>query len=138
MPWIQKRIRLSPKARGMHLITDEVVSAIPEISDVSVGILHVFLQHTSAALTLNENADPDVRKDLASFLSTLVPETYPYTHTCEGPDDMPAHIQSSLLGASVSIPLSNGALALGAWQGIYMAEFRNRATARTLVLTVQV
>ena len=121
----------------MHLITHEVVSAIPELARIEVGLLHVFIQHTSAALTLNENADPDVRVDLESFLSDLVPETYPYTHTCEGPDDMPAHIKSSLLGPSLSIPVVDGMLALGTWQGIYVAEFRQRAQARTLVLTLQ-
>ena len=134
--WTQRHVQLPAKTRGMHLITSEVVSHVPEVVDMTMGILHVFVQHTSAALTLNENADPDVRTDLASFLTDLVPETYPFRHTCEGPDDMPAHVTSSLLGASVSIPISDGRLALGTWQGIYLAEFRNHAASRTLILTL--
>lgn len=122
--------------RGLHLITDRVVAALPELAGLSVGLLHVFLQHTSASLTINENADPDVRRDLEASLSAIAPESFPYTHTCEGPDDMPAHVKASLLGASVSAPISGGRLALGVWQGITLCEHRDRASPRRLVLTV--
>jgi secondary thiamine-phosphate synthase enzyme len=137
MFWSQKTIRIGPYPRGFHLITREVISAIPELQDVRIGILQVFLQHTSASLTINENADPDVRTDMETALNRLVPEDQPFVHTIEGPDDMPAHIKSSLLGASLMIPVSAGALALGTWQGIYLCEHRNDATPRTLVLTLQ-
>ncbi|MFZ4467603.1 MAG: secondary thiamine-phosphate synthase enzyme YjbQ [Pirellula sp.] len=137
MFWSQKTIRIGPYRRGFHLITREVISAIPELQDVRIGILQVFLQHTSASLTINENADPDVRTDMETALNRLVPENQPFVHTIEGPDDMPAHIKSSLLGASLMIPVSAGALALGTWQGIYLCEHRNDATPRTLVLTLQ-
>ena len=137
MFWSQKTIRIGPYRRGFHLITREVISAIPELQDVRIGILQVFLQHTSASLTINENADPDVRTDMETALNRLVPETQPFVHTIEGPDDMPAHVKSSILGASLMIPVSAGALALGTWQGIYLCEHRNDATPRTLVLTLQ-
>jgi len=137
MFWSQKTIRIGPYRRGFHLITREVISAIPELQDVRIGILQVFLQHTSASLTINENADPDVRADMETALNRLVPEDQPFVHTVEGPDDMPAHVKSSLLGASLMIPVSAGALALGTWQGIYLCEHRNDATPRTLVLTLQ-
>jgi secondary thiamine-phosphate synthase enzyme len=137
MFWSQKTIRIGPYRRGFHLITREVISAIPELQDVRIGILQVFLQHTSASLTINENADPDVRADMETALNRLVPENQPFVHTVEGPDDMPAHVKSSLLGASLMIPVSAGALALGTWQGIYLCEHRNDATPRTLVLTLQ-
>jgi secondary thiamine-phosphate synthase enzyme len=137
MFWSQKTIRIGPYRRGFHLITREVISAMPELQDVRIGILQVFLQHTSASLTINENADPDVRTDMETALNRLVPENQPFVHTIEGPDDMPAHIKSSLLGASLMIPVSAGTLALGTWQGIYLCEHRNDATPRTLVLTLQ-
>jgi len=137
MFWSQKTIRIGPYRRGFHLITREVISAIPELQDVRIGILQVFLQHTSASLTINENADPDVRTDMETALNRLVPENQTFVHTIEGPDDMPAHVKSSLLGASLMIPVSVGALALGTWQGIYLCEHRNDATPRTLVLTLQ-
>lgn len=137
MFWSQKTIRIGPYRRGFHLITREVISAIPELQDVRIGILQVFLQHTSASLTINENADPDVRTDMETALNRLVPENQPFIHTIEGPDDMPAHVKSSILGASLMIPVSAGALALGTWQGIYLCEHRNDATPRTLVLTLQ-
>ena len=137
MFWSQKTIRIGPYRRGFHLITREVISAMPELQDVRIGILQVFLQHTSASLTINENADPDVRTDMETALNRLVPEDQPFVHTIEGPDDMPAHVKSSLLGASLMIPVSAGALALGTWQGIYLCEHRNDATPRTLVLTLQ-
>ena len=137
MFWSQKTIRIGPYRRGFHLITRELISAMPELQDVRIGILQVFLQHTSASLTINENADPDVRTDMETALNRLVPENQPFVHTIEGPDDMPAHIKSSILGASLMIPVSAGALALGTWQGIYLCEHRNDATPRTLVLTLQ-
>ena len=137
MFWSQKTIRIGPYPRGFHLITREVISAVPELQDVRIGILQVFLQHTSASLTINENADPEVRTDMETALNRLVPENQPFVHTIEGPDDMPAHVKSSLLGASLMIPVSAGALALGTWQGIYLCEHRNDATPRTLVLTLQ-
>ena len=136
MVWLSKQLRLQPRPRGFHLITREVVAALPELSQVRVGLLHVFIQHTSASLTINENADADVRRDLESSLSAIAPEDFPYEHTVEGPDDMPAHVKASLLGSSVSIPIEGGRLLLGTWQGIYLCEHRNRASARSLVLTL--
>ncbi len=135
MQWKQQLLKLSPKPRGFHLITAEIIAAIPEISKLHIGMLHVFIQHTSASLTLNENADPDVRSDMETAMNLICPETMPFRHTCEGPDDMPAHAKSSLLGAHLSIPIANGELALGVWQGIYLCEHRDRASARSLVLT---
>lgn len=137
MVWIQHLVTLPPLHRGMHLITRQVVEAVPELSDVQIGVLHVFLQHTSAALTLNENADPDVRVDLEHWLNVVAPETLDYTHTLEGSDDMPAHIKSSLLGAALAIPVRAGRLALGTWQGIYLCEHRDHPSRRHLVLTLQ-
>ncbi len=137
MSWYQRTITLEARRRGFHLITRDVVSAMPEIADLSIGQLHVFIKHTSASLTLNENADPDVQVDLESSINAIAPENFPYIHTMEGPDDMPAHVKSSLLGASVTVPVTNGSLALGTWQGIYLAEHRNYANPRQLVLTLQ-
>ncbi len=122
--------------RGFHLITRQVVEAMPALAQTRVGLLHVFIQHTSASLTLNENADPDVRVDLESSFNAIAPESFPYTHTCEGPDDMPAHVKASMLGASVQIPVRDGRLALGTWQGITLCEHRDRASGRRLVLTL--
>ena len=137
MIWIQKTIRLSPRPRGFHLITREIVEQIPQIQEIHIGIAHIFIQHTSASLTLNENASPDVRQDMESHFNQMVPEDAPYyRHTFEGPDDMPAHIKSSLLGSSVTVPVSNGRLNLGTWQGVYLCEHRDRASSRRLVLTV--
>ena len=137
MHWTQREIRLKPYPRGFHLITDEIVRALPELRSVQVGLLQVFIQHTSAGLTLNENADPTVRADFESHLNRMVPENAPYyRHTLEGPDDMPAHIKASLMGASVSVPVSDGRLNLGTWQGIYLCEHRNAASGRRLVLTL--
>jgi secondary thiamine-phosphate synthase enzyme len=118
------------------LITDRVESALAELPSVRVGLLHVFIQHTSASLTINENADPDVRVDFERALNHLVPENLPYIHTVEGPDDMPAHVKSSLMGCSLTVPIKDGRLCLGMWQGIYLCEHRDRATARRLVLTL--
>lgn len=137
MPWFQQTITLAARCRGFHLITREVVNAMPAIVDVTVGQLQVFIQHTSASLTINENADPDVRLDLESAINAIAPENFPYIHTLEGPDDMPAHVKSSLLGASVLVPVTEGRLNLGTWQGIYLAEHRDDATPRRLVLTLQ-
>ena len=137
MSWLQRTIKLPACQRGFHLITNEIVSAMPEISELSIGQLHIFLQHTSASLTINENADPDVRVDLESSLNAIAPENFPYIHTMEGPDDMPAHVKSSLLGASLTVPVTDGRLNLGTWQGIYLAEHRDYATPRRIVLTLQ-
>jgi secondary thiamine-phosphate synthase enzyme len=136
MPWIQRTLSLPARPRGFHLITREVVSALPELADVEVGLLHAFLQHTSASITINENADPDVPADLETSFSAIAPEDFPYRHTIEGPDDMPAHVKNSLLGCSVSIPIAQGKLCLGTWQGIYLCEHRNHGGQRKLVLTL--
>jgi len=136
MKVFQKEIRLRPYARGYHLITPEILEGIPEISELRSGLLHIFIKHTSASLTVNENADPTVRSDFESHLNKMVPENAPYyAHTLEGPDDMPAHIKASLMGSSVQIPLSGGKPNLGTWQGIYLCEHRNHASGRKLVLT---
>lgn len=133
----QKEIALAPYQRGMHLITPRILQEMPEIKGVSMGMLHVFIKHTSASLTINENADPTVRDDLENHLDHLVPENVPYyRHTYEGPDDMPAHIKASLMGSSVQIPITKGLLNLGTWQGIYLCEHRNRAMGRKILLTV--
>lgn len=137
MSWHQTRITLPEYRRGFHLITDRVVSALPELASIKVGLLHVFILHTSASITINENADPDVPRDLESSFNAIAPEEFPYIHTCEGPDDMPAHVKSSLLGSSLSIPISGGRLCLGTWQGIYLCEHRNHGGRRSLVLTIQ-
>jgi secondary thiamine-phosphate synthase enzyme len=136
VPWTQRTLELAPMRRGLHLVTDRVVATLPEMGQIVVGMLNVYLQHTSASLTINENADPDVRHDLETALSHLAPERFAYTHTCEGPDDMPAHVKASLLGASLTIPVSRGRLALGTWQGITLAEHRDRGGPRRLVLTL--
>ena len=136
MQFFQKEIRLKPYKRGFHLITDEIERAIPELDQLGIGMLQVFIKHTSASLTINENADPTVRVDFESHLNVMVPENAPYyIHNYEGPDDMPAHIKSSLMGASVQIPITNGRLNLGIWQGIYLCEHRNHASGRKLVIT---
>lgn len=135
--WHQQSVQLRGRGRGFHLITAEILAACPEIGRCEIGLLHLFLQHTSASLTLNENADPDVRIDLETAANQICPETTPFQHTCEGPDDMPAHVKSSLFGASLSIPIRNGRLALGTWQGIYLCEHRNARHTRSLVLTLQ-
>jgi secondary thiamine-phosphate synthase enzyme len=134
--WAQKTIQLSARGRGFHLITKEILSAIAELKQVQIGILHLFIQHTSASLTINENADPDVRRDLEMAISKVAPESWPYVHTLEGSDDMPAHVKSSLLGCSISIPIHEGRLLLGTWQGIYLAEHRDHPGPRTLIATL--
>ncbi|MBZ0177752.1 MAG: secondary thiamine-phosphate synthase enzyme YjbQ [Melioribacteraceae bacterium] len=134
---IQKEITIKPKPRGFHLITDEIESQIGELSKVSRGLAHIFIKHTSASLTINENADPSVRTDFESHFNKIVPEDSPhFTHVYEGSDDMPAHIKASLLGSSVSVPVTNGRFNLGTWQGIYICEHRNRGGSRKIVITV--
>ena len=135
--WLQRPLMLPPARRGFHLVTSAVLHQLPELASLSVGLLHVFIQHTSASLSINENADPDVRRDFEMAINQIVPESLDYVHTLEGRDDMPAHIKASLLGSSVSIPVSDGQLALGSWQGIYLCEHRDRASSRHLLLTLQ-
>jgi secondary thiamine-phosphate synthase enzyme len=136
--WIQRQITLRPRPRGFHLVTEEVVSAVPELSSIRVGLALVFMQHTSASLTVNENASPDVRRDFAAWFDRAVPDGADYfAHRLEGPDDMPAHIKASLLGPSVTLPVSRGRLALGTWQGVYLCEHRDRGGSRSLVATLQ-
>jgi secondary thiamine-phosphate synthase enzyme len=134
--WAQSEIKLQPRARGFHLITREVLEGLPEIGELTVGIMQLFLRHTSASLTLNENASPDVRRDFTTYFDRAVPEdTNFWTHTLEGPDDMPAHIKASLLGASLTVPIVRGTLALGTWQGIYLCEHRDSGGSRSLIAT---
>lgn len=136
MKFYQKEVRLPAHNRGFHLITEEVLSTIPEISEISSGMLQVFIKHTSASLTINENADATVRKDFESHMNVMVPENaLYYLHNYEGPDDMPAHIKASLMGASVQIPITDGKLNLGIWQGIYLCEHRDHASGRNLVIS---
>lgn len=136
MKFFQKQIKLQSYPRGFHLITDEVINFIPEISQINIGQLHLFIKHTSASLTINENADPTVRTDFESHFNIMVPENAPYyRHTFEGSDDMPAHLKSSLLGTSVQIPITKGKLNLGIWQGIYLCEHRNHGGGRSIVIT---
>jgi secondary thiamine-phosphate synthase enzyme len=135
--WVQREISLEARPRGFHVVTREVEAALPELRDLRVGLAHLFIAHTSASLTLNENASPDVRRDFGSWFDEAVPEDAPYwTHTTEGPDDMPAHVKASLLGPSLSVPIRDGRLALGTWQGIYLCEHRERGGSRTLVATL--
>ena len=136
--WFQDIVTLPAQRRGCHLVTREVVAALPVLAEIEVGLLHLFIQHTSASLTINENADPDVRGDLERHLNVMVPENAPYyEHTLEGPDDMPAHIKSVLIGPSLTIPIQAGRLALGTWQGIYLCEHRDHGGARRVVATIQ-
>src|SRR5215212_5365086 len=134
--WLQREIRLDPHPRGFHLVTRQVVGALPEITEVRAGLLNLFIRHTSASLTLNENASSDVRRDFESWFDDAVPEDALFwTHTSEGPDDMPAHIKASLLGPSVTLPLRDGAFAVGTWQGIYLCEHRDSGGPRTVTVT---
>ena len=138
MVWFQKEIRLTPTRRGFHLITHDVYNQLPELAQIEVGLAHLFIKHTSASLTINENADPDVRVDLESHFNVLAPENQPYyTHTAEGPDDMPAHLKCALLGSHLSIPITRGRFNLGTWQGIYLCEHRDHGGSRKLVITLQ-
>jgi len=137
MRWQQTEVRLKPRPRGFHLITNEIVAAVPELAKLEVGLAHLFIQHTSASLAVNENADPDVRGDLERWFGRAVPENAPYfEHTTEGADDMPAHIKATVVGSSVTIPIRRGRLALGTWQGIYLGEHRDAGGARTIVVTL--
>jgi secondary thiamine-phosphate synthase enzyme len=136
MTWVQREIRLAERPRGFHLVTRDVLEALPEIHSLSTGLLHLLIQHTSASLALNENASPDVRRDFESWFNEAVPERARYwTHTLEGPDDMPAHIKAALLGPSLTLPVAGGRLALGTWQGIYLCEHRDRGGRRSVVAT---
>ncbi|HWF36195.1 MAG TPA: secondary thiamine-phosphate synthase enzyme YjbQ [Solirubrobacteraceae bacterium] len=134
--WLQRQLELAPRPRGFHLVTREVLEALPELGEVEVGMLHLLIQHTSASLALNENASPDVRRDFETWFNGAVPEGARYwTHTLEGADDMPAHIKAALLGPSLTLPVARGRLALGTWQGIYLCEHRNHGGPRSLVAT---
>jgi secondary thiamine-phosphate synthase enzyme len=137
MLWHQAQIRLKPRSRGFHLVTGELLAALPELARFKIGLAHFFIQHTSASLAINENADPDVRADLERWLDRAVPEGAPYfEHTAEGADDMPAHVKATMFGASVTIPIRGGRLALGTWQGIYLGEHRDSGGARTVIATL--
>jgi len=136
--WVQRRITIDKKQKGFHLITDQVLNEIPEINKIHIGLLHLFILHTSASITLNENMDKTVRDDFESYFDHLVPENQPYfKHVYEGPDDMPSHLKSSILGSSIFIPISNSCLQLGTWQGIYLCEHRKHAPKRDMILTIQ-
>lgn len=136
--WIQREIHLKSRSRGFHLITEELLHELPELRNFRIGLIHIFLMHTSASLTLNENADPTVRRDFESYFNHTVPEAEPYyLHRDEGPDDLPAHLKSSILGNSLNIPISGGRPSLGTWQGIYLCEHRNHGGSRQLVVTIQ-
>jgi secondary thiamine-phosphate synthase enzyme len=134
--WLQRQITLRPRERGFHLVTREITDAVPELADLRVGLAHVFIRHTSASLTLNENASPDVRRDFETWFSTAVSESDRWEHALEGPDDMPAHIKASLLGPSLTLPVADGRLALGTWQGVYLCEHRDHGGPRDLVVTL--
>ena len=135
--WVQHRVRLAARPRGFHLVTREVEAALPELAEAKVGLVHLFIRHTSAALALNENASRDVLRDFASWFDAAVPEDAPYwTHRAEGADDMPAHVKSALLGSSLTLPVSDGRLALGTWQGVYLCEHRDAGGPRELVITL--
>ena len=137
MTWVQKEIHLQPHTRGFHIITREILTNLPELKEFEVGLLHLFIRHTSASLALNENADPEVRTDMEAYFNRLAPENAPYyTHTYEGRDDMPAHLKAVLLGSSLTIPITRGRLNLGTWQGIYLCEHRNHGGARRLIATI--
>ena len=134
--WLQREIRFDPRPRGFHLVTGEVVDALPELRSLQLGLLHLFIRHTSASLTVNENASPDVRRDFESWFTRVVPEDAQWAHSLEGPDDMPAHIKASLLGPALTLPVAGGRLALGTWQGVYLCEHRDRAGPRSVLATI--
>jgi secondary thiamine-phosphate synthase enzyme len=136
MSWSQHEITLRPRPRGVHLVTAEVVDALPELTTLRIGLAQLFIRHTSASLTLNENASPDVRRDFESWFDVAVPEDFAWTHTLEGSDDMPAHVKASLMGSSLTLPVARGRLALGTWQGVYLCEHRDRGGPRSLVVTL--
>ncbi len=136
--WIQKEIQLKARGRGFHLITEELLRELPELRNLRIGMMNIFIMHTSASLTLNENADPTVRQDFERYFSRAVPEDEPYyLHQDEGPDDLPAHLKASILGSSLNIPIADGRTRLGSWQGIYLCEHRNHGGSRRLVVTIQ-
>ena len=134
--WLQRDLTLRARPRGFHLVTDEIAAGVPELGELRVGLAHLFIRHTSASLTLNENASPDVRRDFETWFNAAVPEQFAWTHTLEGADDMPAHIKASLLGPALSLPVRDGRLHLGTWQGVYLCEHRDRGGARMLTVTV--
>ncbi len=136
MRWYQRKLVLPAKRRGFHLITQDILSQFPEMAEIQIGFLQVFLQHTSASISLNENADPDVRVDMETAVNHICPEDLPFVHTCEGNDDMPAHVKSSMFGCHLMLPINEGELALGTWQGVYLCEHRNRGGPRSIVLTM--
>lgn len=134
--WLQREVRLAPRGRGFHLITREVIDALPELGSIGVGLVHLLIAHTSASLALNENASPDVRRDLESWFNQTVSQEARWTHTDEGPDDMPAHVKAVVIGPSLTLPIGGGRLRLGTWQGIYVCEHRDRGGPRTVVATI--
>ena len=136
MGFSQREITLDARPRGVHLVTDEIARALPELRELRVGIAHLFIRHTSASLTLNENASPDVRRDFETWFNEAIPEDFAWTHTLEGPDDMPAHVKASLMGPSLTLPVAGGRFALGTWQGIYLCEHRDRGGPRSLTATL--
>ena len=136
MGFSQREITLDARPRGVHLVTDEIARALPELRELRVGIAHLFIRHTSASLTLNENASPDVRRDFETWFNEAIPEDFAWTHTLEGPDDMPAHVKASLMGSSLTLPVAGGRFALGTWQGIYLCEHRDRGGPRSLTATL--
>jgi len=135
--WSQHHVKLLPRPRGVHLVTREIVDALPDLPGLRIGLAHIFIRHTSASLTLNENASPDVRRDFETWFDVAVPEQFAWTHTDEGPDDMPAHVKASLMGPSLTLPIADGRLGLGTWQGIYLCEHRDRGGPRALLVTLQ-
>jgi len=137
MSWSQHDVTLRPRPRGVHLVTREIVDALPDLPGLRIGLAHIFIRHTSASLTLNENASPDVRRDFETWFDVAVPEQFAWTHTDEGPDDMPAHVKASLMGPSLTLPIADGRLGLGTWQGIYLCEHRDRGGPRALLVTLQ-
>jgi secondary thiamine-phosphate synthase enzyme len=136
MSWSQHEVTLRARPRGVHLVTAEIAEAVPELRELRIGLAHIFIRHTSASLTLNENASPDVRRDFETWMNVAVPEDFAWTHTLEGPDDMPAHVKASLMGASLTLPIARGRLALGTWQGVYLCEHRDRGGPRSLLVTL--
>ena len=133
--WLQREIRFDPRPRGFHLVTREIVGELAELAEIRAGLLHVHIQHTSASLTVNENASPDVRRDFETYFSRAVPEDADWAHSLEGPDDMPAHIKASLLGPALTLPVADGRLALGTWQGVYLCEHRDHGGPRSVLAT---
>jgi secondary thiamine-phosphate synthase enzyme len=136
MGWSQHKITLEARPRGVHLVTSEITAKVPELRELRIGLAHIFIRHTSASLTLNENASPDVRRDFETWFDAYVPEDFAWTHTLEGADDMPAHVKASLMGPSLTLPIAGGRLALGTWQGIYLCEHRDRGGPRSLLVTL--